>query len=88
MQYETIPQVSYKIIDNEVFVLNRATGIIHSFNGTGNFLFVLIGKNTPFGDLATALAKEYEIALPEAGRDVIAFLKELATKGLVLLHDD
>jgi hypothetical protein len=88
MRYEKDPQISYKIIDNEVFVLNRASGVINSFNGTGSFLFSLIGNNTPFDTLVSSLSTEYEIPENDAAGDVAAFLQELGAKGLVRLYDE
>jgi hypothetical protein len=88
MRYEKDPRISYKVIDNEVFVMNRASGVINSFNGTGGFLFALIGTNTPFNALVSSLAAEYEIPEPAAAEDVAAFLHELEAKGLVRLYDE
>jgi hypothetical protein len=88
MRYEKDPRISYKIIDNEVFVMNRANGVINSFNATGSFLFSLIGNNAPFDSLVSSLSAEYEIPQNDAAVDVAAFLKELGAKGLVRLYDE
>lgn len=56
---------------------------IYSFNGTGSLIWKLLESPKTLLQLASAVAQEYEIDLPQAERDVTEFVSELKSVGLV-----
>ena len=56
---------------------------IYSFNGTGSLIWKLLENPKTFGQLAFAVAEEYEVDLQQAERDVTEFVNELKAVGLV-----
>ncbi len=56
---------------------------IYSFNGTGSLIWKILETPTTLPDLAAAVAREYEIELAQAERDVTEFVNEMKAVGLV-----
>jgi hypothetical protein len=88
MKYRKHAHISLKTVENEVFVFNRTNAVIHSFNGSGGFLFKHIATNAPIESLVAAMVNEYDVDENTAARDIISFLKSLSEKGLVEIDDE
>ena len=56
---------------------------IYSFNGTGTLIWKLLESPRTVGELATAVAGEYDVDAAEAERDVMDFVGEMRCVGLV-----
>ena len=56
---------------------------IYSFNGTGTLIWKLLESPKTVGELASAVATEYEVELELAERDVTEFVGEMKAVGLV-----
>jgi|SRR5579863_7963054 hypothetical protein len=56
---------------------------IYSFNGTGSLIWKLLETPKTVAELAEAVAREYEIELAVAARDVANFVHEMKLAGLV-----
>jgi hypothetical protein len=57
---------------------------IYSFNGTGSLIWKLLESPKTVAELASAVAREYEVEPAQAERDVVAFLNEM--KGVYLVE--
>ncbi len=57
-------------------------------NGAGGAIWRRIDGRATAGDLAAALAEEYEVSRADAERDVREFLAELAGAGLVRAREE
>jgi len=56
---------------------------IYSFNGTGTLVWQLLEAPQTVAELATAVAKEYQVEASQAQRDVEQFVGEMKSNGLV-----
>jgi hypothetical protein len=56
---------------------------IYSFNGTGSLIWKLLESPKTVAELASAVAREYEVEPAQAERDVVAFLNEMKGVDLV-----
>jgi len=56
---------------------------IYSFNGTGTLIWKLLESPKSVVDLATAVAREYEVEPAQAERDVTDFVSDMKAVGLV-----
>jgi hypothetical protein len=85
--YKLTDDLSVRNIKNNHFVFDRKTGIVHTFNGTGTFLWKQISVNTPFTDIIKNLTDEFEIAEETAKIDAYSFIIELQNKHLLEILD-
>jgi hypothetical protein len=56
---------------------------IYSFNGTGTLIWQLLDAPKTFAELVDGVVREYEVEGEQAERDVMQFLKDLASVELV-----
>jgi hypothetical protein len=56
---------------------------IYTLNSTGALIWNLLDSPRTVVELAMAVAEEYEVALPQAERDVTDFVSEMKASGLV-----
>ena len=56
---------------------------IYSLNGTGTLIWKLLEHARTLGELAAAVASEYQVEASQAERDVNIFLEEMRSVGLV-----
>jgi len=56
---------------------------IYSFNGTGSLIWKLLDSPRTVAELATSVAREYEVEPAQAERDVTDFVSEMKAVGLV-----
>ncbi len=56
---------------------------IYSFNGTGSLIWKLLETPKTMAELASAIAREYEVDAMQAERDVTDFVGEMKAVGLV-----
>jgi hypothetical protein len=56
---------------------------IYSFNGTGTLIWKLLEAPRTVAQLVTAVAEAYEVDLARAERDVMDFVSEMKSVGLV-----
>ena len=56
---------------------------IYSFNGTGTLIWKLLESPKTVSEIATVVAREYEVELAQAERDVTSFVEEMKAVGLV-----
>jgi hypothetical protein len=86
MKYMITGDLSQREVDNEIFVLNRGTGRIHSFSETGADMWRMMMKGTALEAIAEAITIDYEIDRATVEKDLDEFLTGLSAKGLVLLE--
>jgi hypothetical protein len=56
---------------------------IYSFNGTGSLIWQLLESPRPISDLIDAVEREYEVAREQAQPDVMTFVNEMLSAGLL-----
>jgi hypothetical protein len=73
-------------VDGEVLVLDGGARLIHQLNPTASFIWQQAQAGSAAGEIATALAEQYEVNLETAQRDVAATLARLRELNLVVSH--
>lgn len=72
-----------RVLAGEAIVLTPQNSKIHSFNETGSRIWELLAKEPTVRELVAKIRSEFEVSEEQARADVIAFLEELAAKGIV-----
>ena len=75
--------VVWREVGDEIVVLEIATAVYLTLNGTARPLWLLLADGATRDDLAAALVAEYGIAFDRAAADVDDFLAALATRSLL-----
>ena len=73
--------------ENLLIPVQGCTSSVYTPNPTGCRLWDLLEEARTEEELTAALAAHYRIAREEAGRDVRAFLADLARMGLITAQD-
>jgi hypothetical protein len=85
VNYTLQQNLAVKTIDDEIFILDRTTNTLHTFNGVGGAIWRHLSKNLPFDDIVTALVGEYEIDRGQAEADLVEFLNKCETEKILRL---
>jgi hypothetical protein len=75
--------VVHRDFAHETVILNLDTGQYHGLNPVGGRMLTLLQTGANVGDVAVRLAEEFEQAVEDVERDVIAFCSDLADRGLI-----
>jgi hypothetical protein len=82
------PSVVARVVGGETLIVPVRGKVgdlasIYSFNPTGTLIWKLLESPKTVSDLASVVAKEYEIEAERAERDVTLFVSEMKSAGLV-----
>jgi hypothetical protein len=72
-----------RVLAGEAIVLTPQDSKIHSFNETGSRIWELLVEEPTVKEIVAQIRSEFEVSEEQAQKDVIAFLGELAAKGMV-----
>ncbi|MDD5431735.1 MAG: PqqD family protein [Candidatus Omnitrophica bacterium] len=77
--------VSYKLVENEVIVLNLKTGEYYTLDETGSFVWLLLEQKTSIDEIAGKLSKKYGIDKKVAFSDTKLLLKNFMKENLIFI---
>ena len=72
-----------RIVDNEAVLVLPEKGKIKVLNEVGARIWSLVDGKRSIGQIAAAICDEYQVDLPVAEADSLAFIAELAERGVV-----
>jgi hypothetical protein len=75
----------YRMVDGEAVIVEPQNGLVNVINEAGSRIWELIDNKRSASQIADIISSEYEISAKIALEDTIAFLDEMAEKGLVKL---
>jgi len=80
------PQVVYRELANDegCLLLHLDSGQYHGVNGTGAAIWKLIDGTLTVGEIATALASEFDGTQIDFAQEVDQFVNDLRRRGLLL----
>lgn len=81
-------QVAAKTFDDDVILINLATGVYYTIEALGSSIWELIAKQYSVAEIATALSDRFEVSPEEARRDIGALTAQLVQEELVSLTED
>ena len=73
-------------VNGETLVLDGRAELIHQLNPTASFIWQQAQSGNEAGEIASALAEQYDVDLETAHRDVAATLTRLKELNLVTSH--
>jgi hypothetical protein len=82
------PDVAAKVIDGEAVIINLASGMYYSLNGSGSAVWELIEKGCTLAEASEAVRSAFNVSAETAERDVSRLWENLLTENLVVLSDD
>ena len=81
---EISSQVKSRQIDDEIVILDLASGEYFGLDGVGRRIWELIAEGKKLGEAAAVIAAEYEVDAAQGRVDVIEFVGGLVEKGLLV----
>ena len=75
-------------VNNELMMLNVEQGAYYSLDPIAAEIWGLLEQPASVKDLAAGLQKRYAVSAEQCQADVLAFLEELYTNGMILLDSD
>ena len=87
MKYTLNEQISVKTIEDEVFIYDRSSTTIHSFNETGAFLWKAVAEETDSEQVIAKLMAEFDVDSETAQNDVEKFIRDLESKALLTIRE-
>jgi hypothetical protein len=76
-----------RILAGEAVVLTPMDSRIHGLNETGTRIWELLADEITVGEIAAHIHREFKVSQEQAQADVIAFIEELAARGMVTLGE-
>lgn len=78
--------VSVRIVDGELIVLDRQKELIHQLNQTASYIWERCDGHSTVADIAHQLADEFSVSLETAEADTQRFIEQLHTLDLLILR--
>jgi len=75
--------ISVRKIENDIFIFDRKTSTIHSFNRVASFIWELLTENVTMDKIAEKVCSQFDIDEETAEKDKTDFIKELKNKKLL-----
>jgi hypothetical protein len=82
------PDVAAKVIDGEAVIINLASGMYYSLNGSGSVVWELVEKGCTLAEASAAVGDAFKIPAETAQRDVARLWENLLSENLVAVSDD
>ena len=82
------PDVAAKVIDGEAVIINLASGMYYSLNGSGSAVWELIEKGCTLAEASDAVRSAFNISAETAERDVSRLWENLLAENLVVVSED
>ncbi len=81
------PLAAWRVYDGEAVIVSPADSTLHTLNEVGTVVWEAADGRTPLAAIVARVCAQYDVAAPEAERDVEAFVERLRDKGLITLLD-
>lgn len=86
IQYSLFPNLTIKKILDDVFVFDRTSGIVHSFNATGGLMWEKLSSTRPFTAIVNELVDEFDVSKESVAKDLIDFMQLLESRKLLSIQ--
>lgn len=80
---ESRDDVLFQVLDDEIVLLDMASGQYFGLNEVGALIWVLSKKGQSLGSIMQEILEKYEVAETELMNHVTPFLRELESEGLI-----
>jgi hypothetical protein len=82
---ELKPELAYRRIAGEMFVVDAQKALLHEFNGPAALIWEGLAAGKTEKAIVSAMTAEFEVDERTASADLKSFLKELLSAGLLRL---
>lgn len=80
-------QISSELVD-EAVILDLKTGVYYGIDPVGARIWQLLQQPRTVGQICALLLAEYDVAAERCEDDLLLFLSNLQTKGLIEIQDE
>jgi hypothetical protein len=87
IEYELKSDLTIRKIKNELFVFDRNSATVHTFNEIGAQIFQLIENSIPQSEIAPIILEHYDISIETCQNDILEFLQQLQDKKLIRVKE-
>ena len=81
------PLAAWRVYDGEAVIVSPQDSTLHTLNEVGTLVWEAADGRTPVAAIVARLCSQYDVATPDAERDVEAFVERLRERGLITLLD-
>lgn len=83
MKYKIKPNLAYRKIFGEIYIVDSKNSYLHKINEVGSFIFEKIKEGLKEEEIVHKLIKVYDVDIETARKDFKDFCDELISKGLI-----
>jgi len=83
MKYKIKPDIAYRKINDEIFIVDSKNSYLHKINSVGSFIFEKIKDGLDEEKIVKELVESYDVDFEVAFSDVKEFIEELIKKGII-----
>ena len=80
--------VAAKVMDGEAILINITSGMYHSMDNVGGYVWELIEQGHALGDIAEAVSAKFDVDADAALRDVSGLAQQMLEENLVIHAED
>lgn len=77
-------EVAHREIEGQILILRPDDSFLYTLNGSGKLIWLGIAKKKKLSSIIKSVSKEFGIPDETARLDVLAFVRELEEKGIIL----
>lgn len=77
-------EVAHREIEGQILILRPDDSFLYTLNGSGKLIWLGIAKKKKLSSIIKSVSKEFGIPDETARLDVLAFVRELEAKGIIL----
>lgn len=81
--YTINDEIAHREIEGQILILRPDDNFLYTLNGSGRFIWLGIAKKKKLASIIKSVSKEFGIPEDSARRDVMEFVKDLETKGIL-----
>jgi len=81
-------KAAYRVIDNEVMVVNLKKSTFHTLNTVGSFIWQQFDGKTPVKKIVHNVTEEFDVDFETAENDSIEFINNLLNEGLIIVSSN
>lgn len=82
--YAISREVAHREIEGQILILRPDDSFLYTLNGSGKLIWLGITKKKKLSTIIKSVSKEFGIPDETARLDVLAFVRELEAKGIIL----
>lgn len=84
MKYKLNPQLAYRKIENEIYIVDVKNSLLYKLNPTATVVWECIKKGKDLNKIVRYVTEEYEVDIETAISDIKQLLADMEQKGLIV----